>query len=390
MSDPISEAGRVHLRWALTDGVGPLTFARIVELFGSAADALGASAMQLERVPRIGRASADRIAQARDTADVDAEVAAAAAHGVRILCLADDEYPAALRRIPDPPIVLYMRGELQETDAVAIAIVGTRRCSIYGSEQARRFGELLAGVGFTVVSGLARGIDSFAHHGAVDAGGRSIAVLGSGLREVYPPENAALAERLVTAGACVSELPMTADVRRENFPSRNRIIAGLTLGTIVVEAPRRSGALITARVAGEYNREVFAVPGRVQEPTCQGSNELIRDGAAKLITCIDDVLSELGDVGSTIDTVTRAASGRSAGGGGTAEATRTAPLPQLTLVESQVLSALDDGAVLADAIGERTHLPVGDVLAAITSLELKRLVRRLPGQMVQRVRPSGD
>lgn len=374
----ITEAGRVHLRWALMPGVGPIVFSRLVERFGSAAAALGAGVGQLEKVPKIGTKIAEEIARRRDSAEVDAEIAKAERHGVRIIALADDDYPLALRRIPDPPIVLYVKGTLPPTDAVALAIVGTRRCSIYGSEQARRFGELLGQVGFTVVSGLARGVDAFAHHGAVDVGARSLAVLGNALREIYPPENAGLAEKLLQKGALLSELPMTASVDRGNVPSRNRIIAGLSLGTLVIEAPRRSGALITARLANEYNREVFALPGRVDEPNALGTNMLIRDGAAKLTIDLKDILDELGEVGAAL---------RCGVGPGAAEGDKGRASPaaaQLSLLESQLLGAIDHEPQLPEMLASAAELPVGEVLAALTSLELKRLIRRLPGQYVVR------
>ncbi len=402
----ITEAGRAHLHWALTDGVGPILFGRLVQRFGSAQAALTATAGQLESVHGIGRDGSDRIARARDSVVIDRELDAAAEHGVRIICLADEDYPVGLRQIPDAPIVLFVKGELRRTDAVAIAVVGSRRCSIYGSEQARRFGELLAGAGFTVISGLARGIDAFAQHGALDAGGRSIAVLGNGLVDIYPPENRSLAERLLEHGAWVSELPMASPVRATNFPGRNRIIAGMSLGVIVVEAAARSGALITARLASEYNREVFAVPGRVQDATSFGTNSLIRDGGAKLVTCLEDVLAELGDVGRALRP--KAASGDDGRAGGTqlagGDATRrprsrassksaavdvadAAPLfAALTELEQKVLSTLSADPILSDVLLARVSAPVGEVLAAVTSLELKGLVRRLPGQQLARVR----
>jgi DNA processing protein len=377
MEQVVSEEGRRHLRWALTEGVGPVLFGRLLACFGDAQSALGASAAQLQSVERVGRELAERIARGRDAAPVEEEIAAARKHGVRILCRADEEFPPALRRIPDPPVVLYVRGELRPTDAIALAVVGSRRCSIYGAEQARRFGELLAGAGFTVISGLARGIDAFAQHGAVDAGGRSIAVLGSGLNEVYPPENRALAERLLEHGAWVSELPMHAAVRAENFPSRNRLIAGMSLGVLVVEAAQRSGALITARLAAEYNREVFALPGRVQDPTSFGTNGLIRDGGAKLVMGLEDILAELGEVGAAMrpgGCEPRAAP---------PQAAQVVP-GALTPAERTVLELVGQEAVLQEELLTRAGLGAGEVLAALTSLELKGCVRRLAGGRVAR------
>lgn len=397
----ISQAALACLRWALTPGIGPLTFARLTESFGSAAQAWEASAAQLERVNGIGRSAAARIVDARSQAADAAsrEIDQAIRLGVRIIGRDDPDYPPGLRQVPDAPIVLYVRGQLLPTDAVALAVVGSRHCSIYGGEQARRFGELLAGAGLTVVSGLARGIDALAHHGALDAAGRSIAVLGCGLSHVYPPENLALAERLLERGAWMSELPLDFPVRAENFPARNRIIAGMTLGTLVVEAPLRSGALITARLAAEYNREVFAIPGRVGDPASAGTNALIRDGQAKLVTCLDDILDELGDVAAAL----RAGadhprpvsnSGRhgppAPGPAGASESLADAPappVPALSDEERRVLEAVPPEPVLQEQVLQRAALPTGQVLSALTTLELKGLVRRLPGQMVVR-RPA--
>lgn len=393
----ISDIGRTHLIWTLTDGVGPTVFTRLVARFGDAETALGAPASQLLTVNGIGRDTADRIAASRDAAQAEAEIEAAAAHGVRIVCRADPEYPAALLRIADPPIVLYVKGALRPTDAVALAVVGSRRCTIYGSEQARRFGELLAQAGFTVVSGLARGIDAFAHHGAIDAGGRSIAVFGNGLSDVYPPENRSLAEKLLESGAWLSELPMRAAVRATNFPGRNRIIAGLTLGTLVVEAAARSGALITARLASEYNREVFAVPGRLQDPMSIGTNALIRDTSAKLVTGLDDILHELGEVGASIRNGLRpraTAAPPDAGDGHALAAAASlfepaaepapARTPLLSRAEQRVFDVIGHDPVLQDIVLAAAELPPGEILAAFTTLELKGMIRRLPGQLVVR------
>ncbi len=381
MDRVITDVGRTYLRWALTDGVGPLIFSRLLIQLGDAEQALGAGTGVLKTVKGIGEQKAEAIARSRDAAPVEQEIAAAEQHGVRIVCRADPEYPEGLKRIPDAPIVLYVKGELRPTDAVAIAVVGSRRCTIYGSEQARRFGELLAGAGFTVVSGLARGIDAFAHHGAVAAGGRCIAVMGRGLTEIYPPENRALAEKLLENGVWLSELPMQAAVRPENFPGRNRIIAGLALGTLVVEAAQRSGALITARLASEYNREVFAVPGRVQDPMSFGTNALIRDGAAKLVMTLDDILDELGEVGEKL----RAAEGTRTTGQ-TAPLTPRSPAEALSLsaAEKRVYECSGYEPLLQDVIMQAAELPPGETLAALTTLELKGLIRRLPGGLVVR------
>lgn len=311
--------------------------------------------------------------------------------------------------------MLFVRGELQPTDAVALAIVGSRQATIYGGEQSRRFGELLAGAGFTVVSGLARGIDAMAHHGAVAARGRTIAVLGSGLSEIYPPENQPLADQIVECGALLSELPMTIDVRPGNFPSRNRIIAGLSLGVLVVEAAKRSGALITARLATDYNRDVFALPGRAEDPMSQGTNRLIRDSHAKLTVCLDDILDELGTVADALrrelaitepllksdkpaaneaaaelgDLFSQQASAAAVGeqpatdSAASTDTAQAAPL-DLSPAERAVYDNLTTDPVYQDALLAQLALPPGEALAAFTTLELKGLIKRLPGHQLQR------
>ena len=399
MNETISTIGRTYLRWALTAGIGPLTFSRLLIQLGDPENALAAPASLLRTVKGIGPDKAEQIIRSRDSDDAKREFEAAAEAGVRIICRADPDYPEGLKRIPDAPIVLFVKGALLATDAIAVAVVGSRHCTIYGSEQARRFGELLAGAGFTVVSGLARGVDAFAHHGAVEAGGRSLAVMGRGLTEIYPPENRALADKLLESGAWITELPMRAEVRAENFPGRNRIIAGMTLGTLVVEAAQRSGALITARLASEYNREVFAIPGRVQDPMSLGTNGLIRDGGAKLTTCLEDILDELGEVGRKMaaEGTGSVAAGRSlpaaAGPGrpdGAADprvgrdAAPVAAAAPLSAAESRVYGVIGFEPLLQDVIIRAAELPPGEVLAAMTALELKGLIRRLPGNLVVR------
>ena len=223
----------------------------------------------------------------------------AAKLGVWIIHMEDPRYPPGLRQIYDPPPVLYVKGTLDRADNLAIGIVGCRRCSLYGQEQSSRLAHLLAASGFTIVSGMARGIDTAAHTGALAAEGRTLAVQGCGLSRIFPPENAKLFELISASGACISELPLRAEPLAENFPPRNRIIAGLSLGTIVVEAGLRSGAMITAQAALESNREVMAVPGKVDSPLSQGPHRLIKDGA-KLIETVEDVMEALGYIGEQL------------------------------------------------------------------------------------------
>lgn len=379
-----SEVGRSYLRLHLVPDVGPIRARRLVDHFGSPEGVFAASRAEWMRVEGIGPKIAEALAEHWGEDAADREIARAAACGVRILCPMDGEYPAALRHIPDAPLALYVRGSLESADAVAVAIVGTRKCSLYGREQAVRFAELLAGAGFTVVSGLARGVDGHAHRGALNAGGRTLAVLGNGLPAVYPPEHEALAREVEQHGALVTEAPMDGTPSAESFPRRNRIIAGLTLGTLVIEAGKKSGALITARLANEYNREVFAVPGRVDQPDLSaGVNKLIRDGQAKLVTSLDDVLDELGAVGERMreeaggtarPEVEKAALGDEGG-----EEARDEKVRELSATERRLLALLARDTLSTDELAESCGAAVPEVHAALTALELKGRVSRLPG-----------
>jgi DNA processing protein len=372
----ISDVGRQYLQLQLTSDVGPVRLRNLLAHFGSLSAVLSASVRELQRVNGVGPQTAESILRARSDGAADREVDRAAECGVRIVAMEDADYPPPLRNVPDPPICLYVRGRLAATDSVAVSIVGTRRCSHYGREQAVRFGEMLGGAGFTVVSGLARGVDGCAHTGALRGGGRTVAVLGNGLSTVYPPEHEALAQEVARSGAVISELPLDSGPSAESFPRRNRIIAGLSLGVIVIEAGKGSGALITARLASEYNREVFAVPGRVDRPAFSaGVNGLIRDGCAKLITCLDDVLDELGDVGDVMRTAEESAARADEG---RAEAASQAA-PMLTEDERAVLDAVTEGAEEADVVASATGVELSRVMSVLTSLQLKGMVRQLPG-----------
>jgi len=364
----VGERLRAYLRLHLAEGIGAVLFRRLVETFGGAAEALAAGRAGWLRVDGIGPKLAESIGAVGDE-QIDAELAGAEARGVAILCEADEAYPAALRSIYDPPPVLYVRGRLEAADAVALGVVGSRRCTHYGLEQAERFGELLGRAGFTVVSGGARGIDTAAHRGALRAGGRTIAVMGCGLGVDYPPENAGLFEQIAAdgCGAVVSELPMRTAVLAGNFHTRNRIISGLSLGVLVVEAPRRSGALITARQAAEQGREVFAVPGRVDSPMARGVNELIRDGAI-LTQDLDDVLEHLGAVGAKMAPADR-------------QPGRFVTPPGLSAAEQKLLSALRDGELGVDELVRRSGLPSAQVVSSMTMLVLKGAVSQRPGNI---------
>ena len=384
----ITDVARRYLKLHLTGDVGPIRLGKLINHFGSVDAALSASMGELERVAGIGPHVAESIFRSRGDDSVDREIERAAACGVRIICFEDGDYPRSLQNIPDPPICLYVRGRIEPTDCVSVAIVGTRRCSHYGREQAIRFGQMLGGAGFTVVSGLARGIDSHAHRGALQGDGRTIAVLGNGLASIYPPEHQPLAEEVMADGALISEFPIDSQPAPENFPRRNRIITGLSLGVLVVEAGKASGALITARLAAEYNREVFALPGRVDRPELTlGVHGLIRDGQAKLVTCLEDVLDELGQVGEIMGREGQT----SVEPEGTEPGDSVSLLPKLTAHEQAVLNAVVDDAEDADAIACKAGLDPARVMSTLTSLQLKGLIRQLPGyRFVCRSSARGD
>ena len=362
---------REYVRYVLADGVGPVTFRRLLTAFGDLGALHSASAGMLERVNGVGPKTAGAIAAVTDEA-VDEEFALAAEKGVSVLTELDASFPPGLQALDDRPPVLYVRGELRPTDAVAVAVVGARRCTHYGLEQAERFGQLLARAGFTVVSGGARGIDTAAHRGALAAGGRTIAVMGCGLADAYPPENAKLFDEIARdgRGALVAELPMRVGVQAGNFPMRNRIISGMSLGVLVVEAGRRSGALLTARRAIDQNREVMAVPGRVDSPLSGGTNELIRRSEAHLVQNLDDALEALGSVGEQMTAAE--------------EPTPPAAPPGLDETEQRLYAALADGELGLDELVRRTGVPSGKAAAGMTMLLLKGAIAQRPGNVFAR------
>jgi DNA processing protein len=369
------------LKLAGAEGVGPVTFGRLLTYFETPERALGASVSELAKVEGIGLHTAEKIATSRDKTDTAEELELAEKSGVWIVHLQDERYPALLKQIYDPPPVLYVKGTITEQDNLSVAIVGSRRCSLYGSEQASRFAHILAGAGFTICSGMARGIDTAAHQGALAAGGRTFAIEGCGLANVFPPENKKLFEQIAESGACISELPLRYEPLAENFPSRNRIIAGLSLGTIVIEAGSNSGALITAKAALDYNREVMAVPGKIDSPLSRGANRLIKEGA-KLIDGIEDIMESLGSVGSRLkEHVNGVAAGVAA----------KVDMPlfdigRLNLSDSEksVYGFLHSDPVHIEQVITELELPAGSVSAAIVSLRLKGLIKQLPGNLFVR------
>jgi DNA processing protein len=350
--------------------VGPTIRKRLLERFGTVRAVLAAAPSELRAVQGVGPKLTHQIAGADHQIEVEAEIALCRQHGINILTEADAAYPRALREIHDPPGVLFVRGEIKPNDALAIGIVGTRHGTQYGLRQAERLAGGLARAGLTVISGLARGIDAAAHRGAMAAGGRTIAVLASGVLNVYPPEHDKLAEEVAAHGALVSESPPGAEPLAGMFPQRNRLISGLSLGVVVVEAPERSGALITARHAMEQGREVFAVPGNVDSRASRGCHLLIRDGA-RLVESVDDVLEELGPL---VEAAPR-------------EDGQVIHHPAellLNELEQPVLAAIHGEATPIDQIVSDTGLPVSQVLSTLSVLEMRRLIRRLSGATVIR------
>lgn len=358
------------VRLSMISGVGPLLRKALLEEFGTAAAVLSAAPSDLRRVQGIGPELTRRIAVAREDIDVQAELDLCTANGIAILSECDPAYPRALREIHDPPGILFVRGEILPQDALAVAIVGSRHATHYGLAQAERLAGGLARAGLTIISGLARGIDAAAHRGALAAGGRTLAVLGSGVLNMYPPEHAALADEVAAHGAVISESPPRSPPLSGAFPQRNRIISGMSLGVLVVEASVRSGALISARHAMEQGREVFAVPGRVDNRMSHGCHRLIRDGA-KLVETVDDVLEELGPL---------VAPAQSAQG----DAVHHPAELLLNELEQQVLATIASEPITIDAVLAASQLPAPQVLATISVLEMRRLIRRLSGNLIMR------
>ena len=326
---------------------------------------------QLREVPGVGPTLARAISTASEQIDIQQEIQRCRQHQIGVVTQWQPEYPRQLAEIPDPPGVLYLRGELLPGDLLCVAIVGTRHASNYGLRQAERLASSLARAGLTIVSGLARGIDAAAHRAALEVKGRTIAVLASGLLNVYPPEHRKLADQIVRQGALVSECHTLGKPLRGAFPRRNRLITGLSLGVVVVEASQRSGALISARHAMEQGREVFAVPGRVDSRTSRGCHQLIRDGA-KLVESAEDVLEEFGPLFETVPD----ANGR--------EVHHPAEL-QLNDQERSVLDAIDTEVTNIDSVAERSGLPVHRVLSTLSVLEMRHLIRRPSTTTVWRV-----
>lgn len=355
----------------MIEHVGPVRVRQLLDHFGEAPAILSASKQQLLRVQGIGEEVAEAIARWENSIDLAGELRRIKEFGCGILIQQDAAYPEWLRHIYDPPVVLYVKGELTAKDKNAVAMVGSRMATHYGLEAARKLAYQLAYVGVTVVSGGARGIDTAAHQGALTAKGRTVAVLGTGINLVVPPENAELFERIAAAGAVVTQFPFNRNGDRQTFPIRNRIVAGMALGTVVVEAHMNSGALITANMTVEYGRQVFAVPGRIDSPRSKGCHDLIKKGA-KLCESAEDILTEFEYLFPRSNRP--------------AAASETGVLPALELSDNErmVYDALGVEESSIDEVIRRSGLPSSAVSVALLSLEMKRAVKQLPGKVFVR------
>ncbi|MDA0832131.1 MAG: DNA-processing protein DprA [Planctomycetota bacterium] len=359
------------IQLTLVPGVGTRTIHLLLNHFTTAKNVLAAPLRDLQEIPHIGVKAATAIRQVELRLAAEQTIARCQSAGIMLVPFGSPAYPPMLAEIPDPPILLYCQGELLPQDQLSLAIVGSRSCTTYGMRQAEKLAAGLTHAGFTIVSGLARGIDAAAHRGALIAGGRTVAVSATGLSNIYPPEHRELAAEVSQNGSFLSEAALDQSPIPGIFPLRNRIISGLSLGVIIVEAARKSGAMHTVRHAQEQGREVFAVPGRLDSAASEGCHDLIRDGVA-LIRGVDDVLEALGPL---IKPVAKTES-------------KTVLTPRELLLneqEQQVLNAVHNEPCPIDEVMRSCELESSRVLSTLTVLEMKRLVRRLPGGQIVRV-----
>jgi len=345
----------------MVPSLGPVNVRRLLQALGSPERVLTASCGELNAINGLGQDIVDSIVSWESSVDLQREVHQIRAFGAAVLTLDDHEYPTQLREIHDPPTALYVWGKLEPRDRHAIGVVGSRRTSHYGLECAKKLSYQIAHSGLTVVSGLARGIDTAAHQGALAAKGRTVAVLGAGLNHLYPAENQALAEKIATSGALVTEFPMDTTPDRQTFPMRNRIISGWGFGLLVVEAGYNSGALISASQAAEQGRNLYAIPGPIDRPTSHGTNRLIQQGA-KLVMSVEDILDDVQVLFPTPPALTQSKP------------------PDLEGDLLQVYEAITSQETPIDEIIRRSRLGAGIATAALLQLEMLHLVKQLPGK----------
>ncbi|MEM6469026.1 MAG: DNA-processing protein DprA [Planctomycetota bacterium] len=370
-SETIAPETRALLRLSMLPGLGPRTLTSLLSHFGSPQTALDASPEELRLVDGVGPKLVHTIRTASDHIDEQRVIDWCTQHDCDLMTDEDDAYPSLLREMHDAPPLFFKIGDFQPADQIAVAIVGTRHGTAYGTRMAERLSYGLAKAGVTVVSGLARGIDAVAHEGALSAGGRTIAVLGGGLGQIYPAEHEGLAKAVAADGVVMSEYSPFAKPRGGMFPQRNRIIAALSLATLVIEAPDRSGALITAGHAGELGRDVLALPGPVTSRASRGVNRLIRDGAT-LVQTVEDVLEALGPLSSSVTD-------------DDGHEIRQPSELTLNAVERSVLELIDASGTLIDQVIAKSGLAAHQVLSTISVLEMRKLIRRLSGQYVARI-----
>jgi DNA processing protein len=355
----VLNARKYWLGFSLVSGIGPKRLLLLAQAFGDLSKAWEASESQLRAAGLDGETTASLV-QMQGKTDLDAEMSRIERVGAHLLTPEDADYPALLRNLPDAPLTLYTRGTLTTQDELALAVVGTRKATGYGRDAAAYFSRHLADQGVTIVSGLAHGIDAAAHRSALEAGGRTIAVMGCGIDRVYPPDHAELARQIAQQGALVSEFPLGVKPEARNFPRRNRIISGISLGVLVVEAPEQSGAMITATLAAEQGREVFAVPGSVFNAASAGANRLIQDGA-KLVITVEDILDELNIARRKVE----------------ARALTKQIAPVGSAVgeqENSVLRFMNSESLPVDELALRCALPASELLGVLTLLELQGYV----------------
>jgi len=352
----------------MIEHVGPIRVRQLLQYFSDAPAILHASRAKLMQVHGIGVDVAEAIATWESAVDLAGELKRIQEFGCHVLTQNDEQYPELLRQIYDPPLVLYVKGELTAKDKNAVAMVGSRQTTHYGIEVARKLAYQLGYIGVTVVSGGARGIDTACHQGALMAKGRTVAVLGTGINIVFPSENAELFERIAANGAIITQFPFNRTADKQTFPIRNRIVAGMSLGAVVVEANLTSGALITANFATEYGRQVFAVPGRIDSPRSKGCHELIKKGA-KLCESAEDIVSEFEYLFPATNRPPAP--------------NETGSLPALTLSENEqkIIDCLSPGQELTiDEVIRNSGLPASAVSATLLGLEMKRIIKQLPGK----------
>jgi len=357
----------------MVEGIGARTYQRLLEKFGSATAILDASRSDLSGFEFLKPGTVAQLTSARSRLDPTRIVELCEQDQIDILSLREERYPAPLRTIPDPPPILYVKGTLLPSDSFSIAVIGTRRYTQYGERQTERLTSALAQNGFTIISGLALGIDGIAHRATLKAGGRTLAVLGSGLHRIYPSEHKPLAQMIVESGGCLmSEYPPDHPATKWTFPQRNRIVSGLSLGVLVVEAPLRSGAMISARLAGEQGRDIFAVPGSIESPTSSGCNQLIRDGAY-ITESADDILGVLGPMRQPVLLP------------GMERPVRHPNELSLNDIEYRVLQYVGGVETSFDMIVATSGLEPQQTLAALAVLEQKRIIRQVTPTTFERM-----